>query len=218
MAGICNNSTRKSHGTDSHRVVSGTLDGVAFSFEFEDEWFDNLDWNLPLPIQWQRMTLKQLFILLGLKRLRNGGVQITDFVNRVCNGDEGTNVKVYQFFGPGGAITKTNIGTSYVNIPVGNGGEPIVADFTGCTQYRVRLWANLVGTGQWGARILRVGTADVLHDAPNLGASGERALDTDWQTLPAAFQGLGLVELVAQGKSQTAADDPVFRSMALGLR
>jgi hypothetical protein len=136
----------------------------------------------------------------------------------VLLGEEATNVKVYQFFGPGAAITKTNVGASYVNICPGSGGEPLVADFTGCTEYRIRLYANLVGTGQFGARVVKSSNADVLHDAPNLGAAGERAVDTNWQPLPAQFQGLGLVELVTQAKSQTAADDPVFRSMSLGLR
>lgn len=157
--------------------------------------------------------LDELLILA----VRHKGIDFAQLLNRVVLGDEATNVKIYTFFGPGAAITKTNIGTTYVNICAGANGEPVVADFTGCTEYRLRLYANLVGIGQWGARVLRPGS-DVLHDAPNLGAAGERALDTNWQPLPAAFLGQGLLELVAQGKSQTAADDPVYRFLAVGLR
>jgi hypothetical protein len=209
VAGICTNSTRKYGAGCDHRTVVVSLDGESFTLDTGEHELDAMPWT---------SEQKRQLILLGLKRLRVSGLALDDAIGRVTNGDEGSNVKMYQFFGPGAAITKTNIGTSYVNICPGNGGEPIVADFTGCTDYRIRCYANLVGTGQWGARVVKSSNADVLHDAPNLGASGERAVDTGWQTLPAAFQGQGLVEIVAQAKSQTSADDPVFRSMTLGLR
>jgi hypothetical protein len=150
--------------------------------------------------------------------VRHKGVALAQLLNRVISGDEATNVKIYPFFGPGAAITKTNIGTTYVNICPGVNGERLIADFTGCTQYRLMLHANLIGTGQWGARVVRDGDNVVLHENANLGAAGERELDTDWQALPAAFLGQGLIALRAQGKSTTAADDPVFRSLRVGLR
>lgn len=183
-----------------HRLV--TIAGVTFEMHESEV--------VPLSDA-EKMQMWQLII-------RHKGVAIADLVNRVINSDEATNVKVYDFFGPGAAITKTNIGTAYVNIPAGANGERIVADFTGCTQYRLVLHANLVGTGQWGARVVRDSDNTVLHEAANLGAAGERELDTDWQALPAAFLGQGLTFLRAQGKSTTAADDPVFRGLRLGLR
>jgi hypothetical protein len=198
MAAICTSSV--SANSCSHFVV--TIDGVNVHLNTAELTALNAD---ELQVLWKLA-------------IRHKGVALAQLLNRVVLGDEGSNVKIYPFFGPGAAITKTNIGTTYVNICPGLNGEPLVADFTGCTEYRVRLYANLVGTGQFGARILRVGTSDVLHDAPNLGAAGERALDTGWIALPAAFVGQTILELVAQGKSQTAADDPIFRYMALGLR
>ena len=150
--------------------------------------------------------------------MRFKNVALVNLLNRVVHGDEATNVKIYSFFGPGAVITKTNIGTAYVNICLGANGERLIADFTGCTEYRLMLHANLVGTGQFGARVVRDGDNVVLHESANLGAAGERELDSDWQSLPAAFLGVGLVSLRAQAKSTTAADDPVFRALRVGLR
>ena len=163
------------------------------------------------------LSTEELDALIRLA-IRHKGVALANLLNRVVHGDEATNVKIYTFFGPGAAITKTNVGTSYVNICPGVNGERIVADFTGCTEYRMMLHANLVGTGQFGARVIRDSDNTVLHDAPNLGAAGEREADTDWQPLPVAFQNAGPMFLRAQAKSQTAADDPVFRRLELGLR
>lgn len=158
------------------------------------------------------------FVRLGLRRLRAAGIAPAQFLNRVVHGDEATNVKIYTFFGPGAAITKTNIGTSYVNIPPGLNGERIAADLTGCSQFRIFLSANLVGTGNFGARCIRDGDSEVLYENANLGAAGERDLDTDWQNLPAAFQGQALTLLRVQAKSATGADDPVFRRCQIGFR
>lgn len=156
----------------------------------------------------------QLFTLA----IRHKGVALASLLNRVVYGDEATNVKLYTFLGPGAAITKTNIGTAYVNICPGLNGERIVADFTGCTEFRFMLNANLVGTGEWGARCVRDTDSAVLIEQANLGVAGERELDSDWQVIPAAFLGTGLTFLRIQGKSQTASDDPSFRRIQLGLR
>lgn len=220
MAGICTNSIRKNGAGCDHRTVTVSFDGESISFDTMQAELAAMDWSAgQLPATWLTLPPKKLFIRLGVLWLHLvKGVALDDAIGRVVNGEEGTNVKIYDFFGPGAAITKTNIGTSYVNICPGANGEPLVADFTGCTEYRIRLYANLVGTGQWGAQIKKTSNGDVLHEAPNLGAAGERAVDTNWQALPAAFQGQGLLELVAQAKSQTGADDPVFRAISLGLR
>lgn len=150
--------------------------------------------------------------------VRVKGVALAQLLNRVIHGDEATNVKIYDFFGPGAAITKTNIGTAFVNICPGANGERLIADFTGCTEFRLLLHANLVGSGQFGARVVRDSDDAILFESTNLGAAGERELDTNWQPLPVAFQGVGIVALRAQAKSTTAADDPVFRSLRVGLR
>jgi len=156
------------------------------------------------------------FVLLSARRLRQKGVTLTAFVNRITHGDEATNVKSYDLIGPGPGITKTNIGSAYVDIPAGLNGQRSLVDFTGCTQYRLIMSANLIGTGQWGLRVVRDSDNAVLHENANLGAAGQRELDTDWQTLPAQAAGLILVRV--QGKSQTAADDPVFYRCLLMVR
>ena len=162
----------------------------------------------------EQSTLRRL----GLRVLFQKGVAFNAFAGRVIHGDEATNVKIYSFFGPGASVTKTNIGTAYVNICPGLNGERQIVDLTGCTEFRLILHANLIGTGQWGARVVKDSDNTVLFEQANLGAAGERELDSDWQALPAAFLSQGLMYLRAQAKSTTAADDPVFRSLKIGLR
>lgn len=206
MAAICTSST--SPGNCSHRIMTVTVDGTPVVIHTSEG-----EAVVALTAE-ELQTLARLTV----RRLRGQGVTLANMLNRVCVGDEATNVKLYQFFGPGAAITKTNIGTAYVNIPPGLNGERILVDLTGCTQYRVRALANLVGTGQWGMRVVRDGDNVVLYENTNIGASGEREIDTGWQSLPAAFLGQVDTLMRAQGKSTTAADDPIFRSLSLGVR
>lgn len=205
MPGICTASV--SPNNCGHRTLTVNLDGTIVVLELHE----NAE-----PLSEEE---KQQFVVLAARHLRNKGVTLATFLNRCVIGEEASNVKIYTFFGPGAAITKTNIGAAYVNICPGLNGERVAVDFSGCTQYRLMLSANLVGTGQFSARIVRDSDVnDVLHDAPNLGAAGEREADTDWQNLPAWALGQGITYLRAQAKSQTAADDPVFRRLQLGLR
>lgn len=191
-----------------HWHLTATIGGVSVSVELHElellEPFTDND--------------RSLMLRLLARALRQSGVTLPQFLHRVLKGDEATNVKIYSFFGPGAAITKTNIGTSYVNICPGLNGERIVVDFTGCTQYRLQLHADVPGSGQIGVRVVRDTDGAVLHEAPTIGASGEREGDTDWQDLPAAFVGEGLTYLRAEAKSTTAQDDPVFRGLRVGLR
>lgn len=203
MSGIC--TATASPNNCGHRTHTVTLDGVDYTIQ-----------RNPTPLT---SAEKQTLLELAARYLEfDKGVAHAAFLNRVLFGEEATNVKIYPFFGPGAAVTKTNIGSTYVNICPGANGERIVADFTGCTQYRVRLHANLIGIGAFGARVVRDADNAVLHESATINLTGEQELDTDWQNLPAAFVGQGLVALRAQAKSVTAADDPVFRSLALGLR
>lgn len=203
MSGICTASV--SPRNCGHRTYTIVLDGVPYTIERD-------------PTALSTEERQRLLELAARYWEFTKGVAPATFLHRVLFGEEATNVKIYTFFGPGAAIVKTNIGTSYVDICPGQNGERVVVDLTGCTEYRLMLSANLIGTGAWGARVIRDSDSEVLHDAPTLGAAGEREADTDWQPLPAAFLGLGLVYLRAQAKSQTAGDDPVFRRLQLGLR
>src|SRR5690242_4785902 len=115
MAGICTNSTRKGGANCDHRSLTVALDGANVTDEFTGADLDAVDWDGLLPSDWRMLTLKQLWVRLGIKKKRLAGVTLDNLVGYCTNGDEATNVKIYSFFGPGAAITKTNIGTSYVN-------------------------------------------------------------------------------------------------------
>ena len=210
MAGICTNVVRDSGGDCEHLTLATNLDGESITI---DTGHKDPAWTAALTAD----EKKQLLRLLA-RWWKGKGENIASFAGRILCGEEGTNVKQYAFFGPGAAITKTNIGTAYVNICPGLNGERVAVDFTGCTQFRFFLSANLVGTGQFGARCIRDSDNTVLIENANLGAAGERDVDSDWQNLPAAFLGQGLTLMRLQGKSQTAADGPVFRRCTLGLK
>jgi hypothetical protein len=198
VAGICTNSTRQGGPGCDHRNVEVLLDGETLSVHTGERELDDIPWD---------DATKKHFILLGLKRLRVLGLELDSAIGRVTNGEEGNNVKQYALLMKD--VTKTNIGTSYVNVPVGLNGERTLVDFTGCTQFRLILNMNAVGSGAWGARVVRDSDNAVLFENANITGAGEKELDTDWQDLPAAANGPTLVRL--QAKSTTAADDPVFR-------
>lgn len=212
MAGICTGTV--SPQSCGHRQVTITRGGVARVYHMYDA-------DDPLSEEEQQQLDR-----LTIRNLRASGVTLAQFLHRVTYGEEATNVKLYSFFGPGAVITKTNIGTAYVNIPPGLNGERTVVDLTGCTEFRLSMHCNLIGTGPFAARIVRDSNDEVLFEHTNLGAAGERELDTlnvspgtqGWLPLPAAFLGQGLMYMRAQAKSTVGGDDPVFRSLRLGLR
>ncbi len=148
--------------------------------------------------------------------LRARQFNLAAILNRVIVGEEATNVKAYNLLGPGLAIAKTNIGTSYVNVLPGVNGERVLVDCTGCTQYRFVASVNLVGTGPFGIRVVRDSDNTIFHAADSIALTGERELDTDWQSLPGGFNGLEVVRV--QAKSVVATDDPVFRRVTLVVR
>jgi len=203
MAGIC--TANDSPNNCGHRHLTVDLDGESLSLHVHNSTLDEMPWGADEKAQ---------FLLLAAKRARVRGLSMVDALNRVLIGAEATNVKQYAIVTKD--ITKTNIGTSYVNVPVGLNGERSLVEFTGCTQYRLILHANLVGTGPFGFRLVRDGDSAVLYENANIAQTGERELDTDWQTLPAAASGLTLVRL--QAKSTVAADDPVIRRCILLVR
>lgn len=156
------------------------------------------------------------FITLAAKRLAAQGITLATLVGRVLIGSEATNVRSYDFFGPGAAITKTNIGTSYVNVPPGLNGERILVDLTGATEFRIVVAANLVGTGPFGMRVVRDADSAVLFENASIALTGERELDTNWQPIPLAAGALEVLRF--QAKSSTAQDDPVFRRATILIR
>jgi hypothetical protein len=201
MADLCTGSS--SPNSCSHFVVQGVDDGEAWSLHTSDG-----ELSEPLTAE-ESATLRRLL----LRKLRQKGIPLPQFIGRVVRGEEATNVKSCNLLGPGVTVTKTNIGTSWVNVLPGANGERSLVDFTGCTEYRLIASANLVGSGPFGLRVVRDSDSVALYENANIAQTGERELDTDWQTLPAEASGLALVRV--QAKSVTATDDPVFRRVTM---
>ena len=204
MADIC--TTSISPNSCDHRQLSGVDNGEPWTLHLHEN-----DIVTPLTIEED-----QILRTLALRKLRQTGLTLAQMAGRVIRGEEATNVKAYNLLGPGAAITKTNIGTSYVNICLGFNGERSLIDFTGCTEFRIIISANLVGTGPFGFRLVRDSDSAVLFENASIALTGERELDTDWVTLPGAANGLSLVR--AQAKSTTAADDPIVRRFTVLVR
>lgn len=208
MAGICTAHSRKGGAGCDHRTVTVSLDGESFTFDTGESELDASLWTA---------DQKREFIRLGIRRLRHLGLSLDNIVGLVTNGEEGNNLKIYPIITKD--ITKTNVGTTYVNVAAGANGERKFANFHGCTQFRVRVWANLVGSGAFGLRLIRDGDNEVLYENSNIALTGERELDTDWQSIPAVFQNApDGVLLRLQIKSATAGDDPIVRGCDLGVR
>lgn len=158
-----------------------------------------------------------LMIALCAKRVRSvSGLTMAQLAGRVLIGSEATNVRTYDFLGPGATVTRTNIGTAYVNVCSGLNGERILVDLTGASQFRIIATANFVGVGPFGMRVVRDSDNAVVYENANLVQTGERELDTDWQTIPIAVGSAILLRL--QAKSVTAADDPIFRRVCILIR
>ena len=208
MAGICTASIRDGGGACEHLTLTVNLDGESVTVKTGEH---DPDWQAALTADEKRQMLR----LLARWWKAKGG-NLADFVGRVLAGEEGTNVRTYDFFGPGAAITKTNIGAAYVNIPVGVNGERIYANFQGVTEMRAMVNANLVAVGPFQIRIVRDGDNAVLYESPSLTQTGERELDSGWVAIPAGFSGETFLRI--QAKSTTATDDPVFRRAEIGLR
>jgi hypothetical protein len=212
VPGICTASSRAA-GVAHCGHIRQTIDLDGESIELRTGLYDGR-WNDPLDAG-EKLQMLQL----AARWWKGKGETIDTFaawVGRVLVGVEGTNVRSYDLMGPGSAVTRTNIGTAYVNVMPGANGERVLVDFTGATQFRIILTANLVAVGPFQARVVRDSDSAVLYESPSLTQTGERELDTDWQTLPAAASGLQLVRL--QAKSTTATDDPVFRRCVLLIR
>lgn len=156
---------------------------------------------------------KQALYRLAIK---HRGLVLAALAGRVVVGEEATNVKQYDIVAAGSVVTKTNIGTSYVDVLPGANGQRALIDFTGCTEWRIVLTANLVGTGPFQVRVVRDGDSAVIYESPSLSQTGERELDTGWGAIPGGLTDLVLVRL--QAKSTTAGDDPQFRRCVVLVR
>lgn len=189
------------------RSLTITLNGVEYSIPHMHE----VDAAIPLSDAERDDVLRALVRLVCTTK----SLTLATLLNRVVLGEEATNVKPYTLFGPGLAITKTNIGTSYVDIITAeaNGGRMLV-DFTGVTKIRPVVRGDLPGTGPYSIRIVKDSDNTVLFEQTGITANGNpRELDPGWQDIPAGFTSELAVRV--QARSNTGSDDPVFRAAVL---
>ena len=205
MAGICTGSVRRGGDGCDHRDVTVVVDGKSIVLDIGEAELDAMLWG---------DNEKRQFTLWGLRRLRAAGLSLDNVVGRVITGEEGSNVKSFTLLAKD--VTRSNIGTAYVNVPPGLNGERSLVDFTGCTQFRVLINLNAIGTGPWGVRVIRDRDSAVLFENAVITGAGEKELDSDWQPLPPIADGLMLLRL--QARSNTAVDDPVLRRCILFVR
>lgn len=207
MPGICTNVVRDSGGTCEHLTLTADLDGETIEIHSglnDPAWQDALT-----------LDEKKTLLLLLARWWKGKGENIADFIGRTLAGEEATNVKIYHLLMKD--VTKTNIGTNYVDVPPGANGERMLVDFMGCTQFRVIVNAVLAQTGAYQMRIVRDSDSAVLYESASINAAaGDREFDTGWQGLPADANGQILVRF--QAKSATGADDPVFRRCIMGVK
>lgn len=204
MSAIIETHVRDSGAGCDHRTMTVRLDGELITLKTGERELDGIPWN---------DANKKLFLMLGLKRLRAAGLVLDNCVGLCTNGDEGSNVRQWTLLDA--PTTKTNIGTSYVNVLAGLNGLRTLIDFTGCTQLRVMLHVNCVGTGPWGARVVRDGDSAILWENALIVGAGEKEIDTGWIAIPAAAAITGETLVRLQGKSVVGADDPIFRRAIL---
>lgn len=113
--------------------------------------------------------------------------------------------------------TKTNIGTSFTNVPSGLNGERTYADFTGYTQFRLITAFNLLGAGTQAFRVIDDANAsNVLYLSPNQTSVGEKEISSAWAALPGWATGEKSLRL--QANSTTSTDDPIYRRCTLYLK
>lgn len=116
------------------------------------------------------------------------------------------------------ASTKTNIGTSYVDVYTDTNiqGNAIRIDFTGKTQYRVDVIWNKVGAGTQALKVCnQADDTEILHEFTNLASGGN---GSGLQTIPAAFSGEAGNNFKLMAKSSTGTDDPVFLGCRVFLK
>lgn len=204
MPDICTGSTNPT-GCGHYQVVVD-VDGTPVALHVSDD-------EMAEPLTPDELSM---YVRLSVRRLRASGVPLAELAGRVTRGEEATNVKAWDILPAGSAITKTNIGTTWTNVLPGANGQRSLVDFTGCSAFRLVATVNLVGTGPFGLRVVRDSDDALLYENDAIAQTGERELDTGWQSLPAAAAGLSLVRL--QAKSATGADDPIFRRCLLLVR
>lgn len=122
------------------------------------------------------------------------------------------------FFATESPVTKTNIGTTYVNIYTDFGGRPFFIDTTGFNTMAIQiLWSRgAAPAGVHNMRIINDADSTQIVESGSLGLTANSD-DFPNVSIPPAFKNFkGKWRL--QGKSTVATDDPIFSGFRLYLR
>jgi len=112
------------------------------------------------------------------------------------------------------SVTKTNIGTAYVDLFTDYGGRPFFVDTTGFTRLAVQILWTKVGTGTQTMQIVNHANDAVVLESPSLTTQSNEFANV---AIPQAFLNFkGKWRL--QVKSTTASDDPVCSGVSIYLR
>lgn len=119
-------------------------------------------------------------------------------------------------------VTKTNIGTTFVNLFTDFSGRPFFADLTGFTRLAFQTYWTKIGTGNQHLRIVDDSgaiTSDLIN-TETLGTgtglvTGDNSLAN--YSIPALYTNFK-GKLRIQVRSTVAADDPVFEGINIYLR
>lgn len=115
-------------------------------------------------------------------------------------------------------VTKSNIGTAFVELA--GAALRIKVDLTGFTDCRISAGVNKVGTGtqSWKLQYSLDGTifSDLTPQADDALAAGERLNVSLWGAIPALAKADVFIRCV--GKSTTAGDDPIVKSVSLQVK
>jgi len=112
------------------------------------------------------------------------------------------------------SVTKTNIGTTYVDLFSDYGGRPFFVDTTGFTKLAVQILWTKVGTGTQTMQIVNHADGTVVIESPSLTTQSNEFANV---AIPPAFLNFkGKWRL--QVKSTTASDDPVCSAVSIYLR
>lgn len=122
-------------------------------------------------------------------------------------------VEVGRWFTPSG-ITKSNLGTTYVDLfpTSGSEGNGTDVDSTGKNDFRFYVsWNKNAGSGTHSIQVISQSTADVLAAITNV-ATGK---NTTTGTIPAGYFTNQVRSIKLQAKSTVSTDDPIFYGAAL---
>ena len=142
----------------------------------------------------------------------------TNLIGYTPGGGSGIAWREFTILADIAGVTKTNIGTSYVEIS--SAGLRSKVDMTGFTDCRIVAGVNKVGSGTQSWKIEystdQAAWSDLTPVVDDAAAAGERLNVGAFGTIPSEAK--ADVFIRCMGKSTTAGDDPVVKSVHLHIK